>query len=44
MNINMKLVKLEIFTQSASTRKCLQCAKFQLPSSINYWGMEGVPK
>jgi len=44
MNINMKTVKLEIFTQSASTRKCLQACQISLPSSISYWGTEGVPK
>jgi len=41
MNINMKTVKLKLLHKALVLVNAYTCAKFQLPSSISYWDMEG---
>jgi len=41
MNINMKTVKLKILYRALVCINAYKCAKFQFPSSITYWDMEG---
>ena len=44
MNINMKTVKSKFLHGALVLVNTYKCAKFQLPSSISYSDMEGVPK
>jgi len=44
MNIIINTVKLKFLHKALVLVNAYKCAKFQLPSSISYWGMEGVPK
>jgi len=41
MNINIKTVKLKFLHWALVLVNTYKCAKFQLPSSINYGDMEG---